>query len=574
MPSLLERLKERRLVQWTVAYLAGAFVVLQVMDALEGPLGLTQGVQSAVLILLVVGLLITLVLAWYHGEKGHQRVSGPEFVLIMALFGVAGLLLMSNRPEQEASGGVPLPVSSLDPRRIAVLPFEHRSATDGDEYFTDGIRDDLLSQLAKLSGLTVISRTSLERYAGTTKSVPEIAREVGAGTVIEGGVQRVGERVRINIQVIDGTTDSHLWSETFDDVFSVQTLFEVQGAIVVQVADAVHATLLPSERSIIGTVPTTSDEAYELYKRGRFIWLHQVGTDFDRVAALYERAVAIDSEFALAYAGLAEVYGDMAGLSDTDVPLSKARAAGQRALSLDPDLSEAHAALGYITHWFDWDSATARGHFEQAVRLSPSNSLALSDYGRFLLNFGDIEEAVANLRRAAELDPGTAFLATGLGRALYMAGRPREAVAVLEGALRLQPSPYTHLQLGYALFSAGRPEEALREARLALVEAGRDSVWVMAGLAELMALTGDIEGARPILSLVKEHPTGPESHPVGIAWVYVAMSEPDSAFAWLERAVQSRNRLLIERKLRSTWADPIRADPRYDRFLDRIGLGS
>lgn len=585
MHPLLDRLKDRKIVQWGLAYLAGAWVVLQLADGLGARWNWPPGFQRSIDILLVIGLLATLVLAWYHGEQGRQHVSGMELLILatVLLLGGGGLALLNRQGGEAGAAGAGLESGGsnaassepLDPKRIAVLPFEHRSANDDDRFLTEGIQDDLLSQLAKVQDLSVISRTSAERYAGTTMGILEIARELGAGTIIEGGVQRAGQALRINVQVIDGRSDDHLWAETFNSAFTMDNLFSVQGAVVAQVALAVSATLLPKEEELISTPPTANAEAYELYKRARYLWRSSATDRYQEAIDLYERAVALDPTFALAWVGLSDALADLAGTERSEELVPRALDAAQQALSLNPDLGEAHGALAYVAHVFDWDTASARDHFLKAVELSPSNTTALHDFGRFLYNFGDIDESVSYLIRARELDPNIPYIAWSLARALTESGRPEEGLRAVEESLLLQPTSYGHGTAAYALYRLGRHAEAVERAELATVDDDVFAVLNLARLAEIQALTGDAESAQRSLASSKGQlaVSSARAAPVEIAWAHVALQESDSAFAWFYRALEARERNLLERKLWSDWANPIRNDPRYSDLLEQIDLG-
>jgi TolB-like protein/tetratricopeptide (TPR) repeat protein len=555
-------------------------VVLQVVDVLGDQFDWPSALGRGVTVALAIGFVVALILASYHGEKGRQHISGPELLLIAAALGIGGLVMTlvvgGDSPDGAPSSAAADQAISgpLDPKRVAVLPFEHRSPDPGDEFFTEGIHDDLLSQLAKVQDLSVISRTSTEGYAGTTLPVPQIARELGAGTLVQGGVQRAGAAVRINVQVIDGRSDAHLWAETFDRPFTMDNLFDVQTAIVREVTNAVSATLLPEEEQRIVAPPTSNAQAYELYQQARQIWRSGIDDADQLMQAIeaYERALALDSTFALAYVGLSDAAADLAGRERADELVPLARSSALRALEIDPDLGEAHGSLAYIAHVFDWDTAAARGHFERAIELSPNNTVALHDYGRFLFNFGDLDRSIGLYERARALDPRTAYISWNLGRSLSEAGRPEEGLQAIEAGLALQRDHYPHVLAAYALFRLGRPEDAARRAELALLNAGSDSVFVLAPVAELRARAGEVEAARAALQRAKSAADTGGGDPVGIAWAHVALGEPDSAFVWFDRGLAQRSRFILERRLWSDWADPIRDDPRYVSLLRRIDL--
>ena len=349
-PSV-QRLKERKLVQWALAYLAGAWVVLQALDALGTPLGLTATIQRVLLVMVMAGFFVTLVLAWYHGEKGRQRVSGPELLMVAALLVIAGVALSILGGPEDSPG---LAVSRDGDNRpgVAVLPCENYSTDPEDEFLAASLHDEILLKLQKISSLFSIGRTSVLGYAEDRPATQQIAAELGVGFVGECSVQKYGNQIRLIFQLLDGNTGGQLWAEDFDQTLTSTSLFDVLRQIAQEVSLALQAEITPGEQARISAVPTQNTEAYGLYLRA--------GDYFDRAKyenprqnlsnahTLLERATTLDPTFALAFAGLSEVVAGefLFGIDRSTDALVAQQAAADSALALQPDLPEAHRAAG------------------------------------------------------------------------------------------------------------------------------------------------------------------------------------------------------------------------------------
>jgi len=341
-PSLLQRLKERKLVQWALAYLAGAFVVFQAVEVLAEPWRISPALQRSVHILLLFGLLLTLVLAWYHGEKGQQRVSGGELLALFAVLMLGGIVL-SLLPTWETPApqraGIDLPrPGEGDPRpSVAALPFANLSTDPSDAFLADGIHEEVITQLQKIGGLRPISRTSVMGYREPEQNIRSVASELGVGAILEGTVQKVQERLRVTVQLIDPAADQHLWAETFDQEISMGNLLDIQTEIAQKIASALQLELAPDEQARLATRPTENLEAYQAYLRGRYLQgiPHYTEEDVGRAEREFTRAVELDSTFALAWLELANAHAQEVFFW-TDASEGRkdlARAAANRALS-------------------------------------------------------------------------------------------------------------------------------------------------------------------------------------------------------------------------------------------------
>ena len=342
MASLIARLRERKLVQWALAYLAGAWLIFQALEAIAGPWGIPDGLRRGIHILLVAGFFLTLVLAWYHGEQGRQRVSGPELVMIAALCAIAAgvLRFVGGAAGPAAAEANPLAVKRDRPG-VAVLLFANLSPSPDDAYFADGLHEDILNQLAKVGSLDVLARQAVLAYRDSDKRPREIGRELSADAVLEGTVQREGDRLRVTAQLIDCESEAHLWSEQYDEDLSVEGVFSIQSNVARQVARAMHAILSPEEAARIDEVGTQDLTAYALFQLAR-----SASTPEEGIRSL-KLALERDPDFAAAYALLADTY--LWGMGQHGWELSWAdstRLLAEKAIALAPEQGAGYFALG------------------------------------------------------------------------------------------------------------------------------------------------------------------------------------------------------------------------------------
>lgn len=440
--DLWTRLKERKLVQWTLAYGAGAWLTREIVSGVASVWGWPGALLRVLDVLLVVGLLATAVLAWYHGEKGRQRASGVELTLLATLLVIAGLgitlVQRGGDPEVAREARVAsIRPQDLDVKRIAVLPFRNANAGDEpSESFALGVHDDLLTRLSTIDGLRVISRTSVGEYADTEKGIPQIAAELGAGTIIEGGVQRAGDAVRINVQLIDGRTDEHVWAETYDRRWSMENLFAIQTEIAEEVARKLRIALTREDRESLSRAPTRDALAFQRYAEARDAFWRG---EFEEAIALARTATARDPEFARAWALEAIAHVSIYHHQETPSARSPERLEGARAALVtaerlaprDPDVLVARGQFEY--HGFlNYERATEA--FERALAEDPSNALAFNGLAAVRRRQGRVEEAVEGFRRAVELDPRSDGAAADYALSLAAVRRYAEALPALDGA--------------------------------------------------------------------------------------------------------------------------------------------
>jgi len=446
--ELIAGLRRRKVVQWTLAYMAGAWVLAQVLALVGDQFGWTLAVQRAITATLGFGALPALVFAWFHGDRGAQRISGTEaFLLMLALGATAGAGWWAGRTAPEVDASAPSGTiygtagTGLDRLRVAVLPLENLGGLAANAAFTGGFHDTLITQVSRVPRVTVISRTSVMQWEGKRPSVREVANQLGVGTVLEGSVQREGDRVRVNVQLVDAATDTHLWADTFDR--NADDLFGVQSEISQAVAEQLRIRLSTADSQRLAVSGTNNPEAYEHYALGRSVMSHATGGEIEGLQeAITElaSAVTLDPKFAAAHAQLS-IARTWLGFHDPTrrkdvLPLAKASA--ERALALDPTLPEGHLARAVYLYRGEPDVAAAAVEFETAVAGLPNDALAHTNFG-FLRSYqGRFEEAAALFARAAELDP-RGLVSKQLINALAFLGRRDAALEAIERARAAQP---------------------------------------------------------------------------------------------------------------------------------------
>jgi len=450
MAELFQRLRERKLVQWALAYGAAAFALIQVSDVIAQQFEWPGGVRRGITIAFAVGFFVTLVLAWYHGERGAQRVSGTELLIVAVLLAIGGGLLWRLAPKSsDASRAEPKHVAATvaDRKSIAVLPFANLSSDKDSAYFADGIRDMILTKLAVIGDLKVISRTSTDKYGNRPDDLKTVALQLGVASVLEGSVQKSGNQVLINLQLISASNDQHLWAEaykrTLDDIFGVE------GEVAQTVAEALHAKLSDAEQQSVAEKPTTNPQALDLFLRAEQVLYESGKTEtpalLNDAVALYERAVANDSEFALAWADMSYARSMLYWYGDSDrTPLQEtARLAlqnAERALALQPALAQANLAMGFYHYYVRVDFAQALVSFETALRAKPNDSSVLTALGLIARRLNRYDESIAHLRAAHRIDPRNKAVTRVLMTTLVLARRYSATAQLCEHELILDPS--------------------------------------------------------------------------------------------------------------------------------------
>jgi serine/threonine protein kinase/Flp pilus assembly protein TadD len=458
-------------------------------------------------------------------------------------------------------------------KALAVLPLEDLSGGPGRDYFAEGMTEALITDLAKIKALRVISRTSVMQYRGVRKPLPQIARELNVDAVVEGSVVRSGNRVRITAQLIHAATDQHLWAESYErdlrDVLSLQS--EVARAI----ANGIQITLTPQDQARLASVRTVDPEAYQLYLKGRFYWNKRTETNLKKGIEYLHQAIDLDPTYALAYAGIADCYSllgwDLFGVMPPREALPIAKAAARKALEIDDSLAEAHSSLAWTKLAFDWDWCGAVSEFKRAIELNPGYAVTHHWYAECLAGMGHYAEALAEIRQAQELDPLSLIISSVAGWILYFDRQDDQAIAQFRRTLELDPNFWVaHWTLGRAYEQKAMFAEAIAEIQKA-IDLSEGSPLSLAALGHAHAVSGGLAEAQRVLNELKESSKRRYISPYGIAAIHAGLGEKDEAFMWLEKAYEERSGWLIWLRAEPI-SDPLRTDPRFQDLLRRIGL--
>jgi len=480
--SFFAELKRRNVIRVGIAYVVVAWLIMQFSDVVLNNISAPGWVFQVIMLILAIGFPLVLIFAWAfemtpEGIKKEKDVDRSQSITphtgkklnntILVLMALAIVYLLFDKfsgpaqpgpdpfsqqtagnPKEVSEKRAPTPVEATDeteptisPQSIAVLPFDNRSRNVDDEYFTEGIHDDLLTNLARIASLKVISRTSVNQYKGTEKTIPQIAEELGVATVMEGAVQRSGSTVRINVQLIDANTDEHLWAEIFDRELTAENLFTIQSEISQKIADALEATLSPEETQRLNDFPTQSMEAYNAYLRGRQLLPQRNAKGLGKAMESFEQAVELDPEFALAWVGIAESANllEAHGTLNPDTMIQIMQKAIGHALQIDPNLGEAYVSQGSL---FDelGETEKAEAAYKRAIELSPNYPTAYHWYSILIGNTNDrLQESLALIRKAEQLDPLSAIIKQNIAGSYSRMGRYDEAEAAYKQLLAANP---------------------------------------------------------------------------------------------------------------------------------------
>jgi TolB-like protein/DNA-binding winged helix-turn-helix (wHTH) protein/Tfp pilus assembly protein PilF len=459
---------------------------------------------------------------------------------------------------------------------LAVLPFLNYSGDPGQEYFNDGLTEEMITQLgsADPGRLGVIARTSSMKYKNTQKDVQEIGRELGVDYVLEGSVRRVGDRVRISAQLIQVRDQTHLWAESYErdahDTLALES--DVAIAIAAQVERRLPA---PHPLALRASARPVNPEAYDLYLKGRFDWNQRTEEGFTKAIDSFQQAIEKDPNYAQAYAGLADAYSLLGSMANVEIPrkeaMPKARTAALKALEIDETLAEAHTSLAFVLMHYDWDWPGAEKEFQRAIVLNPDYATAHQWHAFNLMVLGRTEDSFAEIHRALELDPLSLIINTDLAELLYCARRYDEAIRQGKKTSEMDPGfALAHAFTGLAYLEMKQFAQAIAEFQEgARVSGNRIDLWSC--LAVAYALAGRSPEARTILQQMEKMSTQRFDMPVYLFRVYRALGEEDQAFFWLEKAFQDRDGSLILLAVDPA-NDSLRSDPRFQNITRRMGL--
>ncbi|HMZ79453.1 MAG TPA: winged helix-turn-helix domain-containing protein [Acidobacteriota bacterium] len=489
----------------------------------------------------------------------HQKMLVAAWIVI-GLVIVAFCLWLLGKSNQPAG---------LQVRSIAVLPFNSLTSDGQDEYLGLGLADALITRLGNVRQITVRPTSAVRKYTRAEQDPVVAGRELKVEAVLDGNIHRVGERIRVTVQLVSVADGHHLWADKFDEQFT--NILSVEDSISDRLATALALELTGEERKLLARRYTDNVEAYQLYLKGRYSLDKRTLEGVKKSIEYFEQAIESDQNYALAYAGLADAYSmpDLSGLPPVDSYL-KAKTAATKALEIDEGLAEAHLSLAYLRMRHEWDWRNCETELKRAMELNPSIARTHHLYSIYCELMGRPDEAIREMKRAQELDPLSLVMNQNLGTRYYFARQFDQAIAQLHTTLDIDPGyGEAHIGLGQAYVQKGMYPKAILEFQK--VTQSNDTPWVLGSLGHVYGLSGNRAEAQKILEQLKAQSTRSYFPPEEIAKVYIGLGEKDQALVWLEKAFEKRSDHLVFVKVDPVW-DSLRADPRFTSLMQRIGL--
>jgi TolB-like protein/Flp pilus assembly protein TadD len=583
--NFFTELNRRNVYKVAIAYAIVGWLLIQVATQVFPFFEIPNWGVRLIVLFIVIGFPIALIIAWAFeatpegikrteaADAAGQHSRGGTWIYIV-LIGAAlslGLFFLgrytaSRAPLRETGrlGGPSVPEKS-----IAVLPFENLSGDPSNAYFTEGVQEEILTRLSKVADLKVISRTSTQLFKSSPDNLPQIAKQLGVANILEGSVQKAADQVRVSVQLINANSDAHLWAESFDrkltDIFAVET--DIAKAI----AETLRVRLTGAEREQLAKPPTENLKAFQYYMQGRSISQRRTREDLLTAVQYYERAIEEDRNYALAYAGLSDAYSTL-GVFGYIAPIEgrhKAEEAARKALALDENLPEAHAALGlaYI-NFSPSNFSLGDGELRHAIELSPSSALAHFYLGVSLTRQGRLDESVAEYLKARELDPLSSIIARQAAIPYYFRRDYARALELLRQATDVGPAFSTTWEIG-AFIQNRSLDEALTELEKAKAERKEDSILIY-DTGMLYAARGERTKALQIINELEQMSGANLSQAHWIAKIYATLNEKELAFSWLERGLAT-GAVGVFYKDEPVW-DPIRSDPRFEALVEKMSV--
>jgi adenylate cyclase len=583
--NFFSELKRRNVYKVAVAYAVVGWLLAQVATQIFPFLEIPNWVVRLVIVLIAIGFPIALVIAWAFEAtpEGIKRTEVADampmagtsrkkhaWIYIVFIGGAISAALFFLGRYTAASKPASASPNNVSNKSIAVLPFDNLSRDPDNAFFAEGVQDEILTRLAKVADLKVIARTSTQKFKSAPEDLPDIAKQLGVLNILEGSVQKANDQVRVNVQLINAMTNTHLWAEIYDR--KLTDIFSVESDIAKAIADTLQAKLTGSEKQMMAAQPTSNTEAYELYHKGRSLWEKRSGDNIPQAIAFYEKAIMRDPNYALAYAGLADAYVLLPFY--TSAPrrdaTAKARAAALKALQLDPNLAEAHCALGKILNFDDIDLAASVREFQRAIELQPNNATAHHWYSNGpVISLGRFEEAIAEGKRSVELDPLSPVINTDFGATLYYAHRYDDAVTQLRKAVELDPTFfYSHDNLGIGLQVKGDLAGAIAEFEKA--KQLSDDPHALALWTSAKAYAGDKKAALQALGDLDKMSRHREVLAYSRALIYLGLNNKNEAMRELEQSFAERDGSNIGSIKVDPLLDPLRGDPRFEALVQKV----
>jgi len=587
MKSFFAELKRRNVYKVAVAYIVAGWALSQGIAQVFPVFDVPNWIIRLIVLLIVIGFPIALFLAWAFEltPEGLKRTEDADpfdsrsgqvlaaqarrksrawiyIVIVGALFSI-GLFMLGRYGFREKASSSNEPLA----KSIAVLPFGNLSRDPDNEYFAAGMQDEIITRLAQISDLKVISCSSTQRYKGRAENLRQIASELGVTNILEGSVQKANDEVHVNVQLLNALTDSHLWADTFDR--KLTDVFGVESEIAKTIADTLRAKLTGREAATLSARPTENSAAHELYLKGRFFWNKRDTTDLEKALTYFQQAAKEDPNYALAWSGIADVYVLLplfGGANPADA-YPKAKEAANKAIALDPNLAEPHADLALLADIFYFDASLSMREFEKAIALNPNYATAHHWFGNSVLGaIGDFDRSIAEMRRAVELDPLSIAINVDLGVSYYYAGRYQDGIVQIRKALELDAnSYYVHSNLGEVLELSGDLPGAIAEYEKSV--ALDSDPFPLALLGHAQALAGDRVGALKILQQLVASSRYAPDYSVGL--VYLGLGDKSQAMVWLEKSFAKRqpdlNAIRFDPLLK-----PLHGDARFEALAEKV----
>jgi TolB-like protein len=594
--SFFAELKRRNVYKVAVAYAVVSWLLIQAASILLPTFDAPAWLMKVFVIILVLGFPAALIFSWAFEitPQGIRRESYVEpgtsithhtgrkivgITVVVAVISAALFAFQLLRPKTapDSLASMAPELTHIPGKSIAVLPFDNLSRDPDNAYFCEGVQDEILTRLAKVADLKVISRTSTQKFKSKPDNLSQIAKQLGVAHILEGSVQKANDQVRVNVQLIQAQTDAHLWADTFDR--KLTDIFAVESEIAKTVADTLQAKLTGAERTAIAARPTESSEAYELYLRGRYSFSRRSSDELWQAIDYFNRAIAKDPNYAPAYAGLADTYAilvDYANVSWEEV-LPKGRAAAEKAVALDDNLAEAHVSLGLIIQQSEINPEKAEPEYRRAIALNPNSApahyfLALS----VLSPRGQSDEAVTEIKRALELDPFSAIMNANLGFVYHYGRRYPQAIDQLRKTIELNPNfLYPHLILGFALEASGNLTEAITEYEKIYASEKeaelRDRIFGAPILAHAYGRQGDQVKALHYFAQTQDlQARKSKVSPYTFALACLGLNKTDEALAALDESYQTREAIAISHIRVDPLVDSLRGNPRFEALAEKI----
>jgi len=585
MNNFFAELKRRNVYKVAVAYIVAGWALSQGIAQVLPVFDIPNLVIRLIVLLIIVGLPVALILAWMFEmtPEGIKRTATADampaaarskkhtwiyVVVIAGLFSIGLFFLGRYSAGNKESGRPPATAGSLPQKSIAVLPFDNLSRDPDNAYFAEGVQDEILTRLAKVADLKVISRTSTQHFKSAPENLPQIAKQLGVTNILEGSVQKAADQVRVNVQLINAITDAHVWADTYDR--KLTDIFAVESEIAKNIAETLQARLSGSEKTSIAKTPTVNPEAYELYLKGRFFWNKRTGTDLRKAIDYFNQAIAKDPNYALAYVGLADSYlllSSYAAVSPAE-SLPPARSALKKALELDDSLAEAHASFGLLTT-LELDLHRALDELKRAVELKPNYATAHHWLALAHLTLAQFDSAISEAKRAIELDPLSLVINADTSWIYFSARRYDEAEAQVRKTLEIGPQFFlAHYYLGEVLQFKAHLSEAIAEFQKAF-ELNNDP-YSLAMLGQAYGRNGQRDEAQKILARLNEEAKSHYVAPYALALVQIGLGDKDRAIEELDHAYREQETNYLFGIKVDPMLDDLRGDPRFEALVQKV----